>query len=87
MVKPIMLGDGTQVAVYSPSLEHRDVDINGRLWTEKSKGRGSILFDYFFLTEDANDEFLSIDHICPEEFPNILKASDHIPIVLDIGDE
>jgi len=87
MAKPIMLGDGIQVAIYSSTLEHRDVDINGQLWTEKSKQYGVIQFDYFFLTEGANDEFLSLDHIYPEEFSNILNASDHIPIVLDLGDE
>jgi len=88
MVKPIMLGDGTQVAIYSPTLEHRDVDINGELWTEKSKGHAPIQFDYFFLTEEgANNEFLELDHIYPEEFPNIPEASDHIPVVLDLGGE
>jgi len=87
MVKPITLGDGTQVAIHSGTLEHRDVDMNGELWTEKSKKYGVIQFDYFFLTEGANDEFLELDHIYPEEFPNILEASDHIPVVLDLGDE
>jgi len=81
------LGGGTQVAIFSPTLEHRDVDINGELWTEKSKEDGAIQFDYFFLTEGANEEFLSLDHIYPEEFPNILEASDHIPIVLDLEEE
>jgi len=87
MVKPITLGDGTQIEIYSPTLEHKDVDINGRLWTEKSKEYGAIQFDYFFLTEGANDEFLRIDHIYPEELVDILEASDHIPIVLDLRDE
>ena len=87
MVKPITLEDGTQIAIYSPTLEHRDVDINSNLWTEKSKEYGVIQFDYFFLTQGANDEFLRIDHIYPEEFVDILEASDHIPIVLDLGGE
>jgi len=87
MATPVTLEDGTQVAVYSSTLEHRDVDINGQLWTEKSKGHGVIQFDYFFLTQGANDELLALDHIYPEEFSNILKASDHIPIVLGLGDE
>jgi len=87
MVKPIMLGDGTQVVIYSPTLERRDLDINGQLWTEKSKDYGMIQFDYFFLTQGANDEFLRIDHVYPEEFSNILEASDHVPIVLGLGDE
>lgn len=87
MVKPITLGDGTQIEIYSSTLEHRDVDINGQLWTEKTEKYGAIQFDYFFLTQGANDEFLRIDHVYAEEFHNILKASDHIPIVLDLGDE
>lgn len=53
----------------------------------KSKEHGTIQFDYFFLTQGANDEFLQLDHIYPEEFPNILEASDHIPIVLELGNE
>ena len=84
MMKPIILADGTQVTIHSATLEYKDEDINGQLWTEKSKEYGVIQFDYFFLTEGANDEFLQLDHIYPEEFPSILKASDHIPIVLDI---
>jgi len=76
MVKPITLGDGTQIEIYSWTLEHRDVDINGQLWTEKSKKYGAIQFDYFFLTQGANDEFLRIDHVYPEEFPGILAAFD-----------
>lgn len=87
MVKPIVLEEGTQVAIYSSTLEHKNVDINDELWTEKSKKYGAIQFDYFFLTEGANDEFLRIDHIYPEEFPNILEGSDHIPVVLDLGNE
>ncbi|TES86614.1 hypothetical protein E3J95_01495 [Candidatus Aerophobetes bacterium] len=87
MAKPITLGDGTRVAIHSGTLEHRDVDMNGELWTEKSKGYAPILFDYFFLSEGASNEFLELDHIYPEEFPNLLEASDHIPIVLDLGDE
>ena len=87
MLKPIMLADGTQVAIHSPTLEEKDVDISGELWTEKTEKYGTIQFDYFFLTQGANDEFLRIDHVYAEEFHNILKASDHIPIVLDLGDE
>ncbi len=87
VVKPIMLGDRTQVAIYSSTLEHKDQDINGQLWTEKSKGHAPIQFDYFFLTQGANDEFVNLDHVYPEEFQNILRASDHIPIVLDLRDE
>ncbi len=87
MMKPIMLGDGGQVAIYSPTLERRDEDVNGQLWTEKSKGHDPILFDYFFLTQGANDEFLELDHLYPEEFPKVLEASDHIPIVLDLAEE
>lgn len=87
MVKPIMLGDGTQVAVYSPTLEHSDVDINGQLWTEKTEEYGTIQFDYFFLTQGADDEFLELDHVYPEEFPGVLEASDHLPIVLDLTEE
>ena len=85
MAKPITLEDGTQVGIYSPTLEHRDVDINSELWSEKSKKYGAVQFDYFFLTEGANNEFLELDHIYPEEFINILEASDHIPVVLDLG--
>lgn len=87
IARPIELSDGTQIVVHSTSLEHQDLDINGQLWTEKSKRYGVIQFDYFFLTEGANNEFLELDHIYPEEFSNILKASDHIPIVLDIRNE
>jgi len=87
MMKPITLGDGTEVTIHSPSLEYTDVDINEELWTEKSKGHGPIQFDYFFLAKGANDEFLQLDHVYPEEFHNILKASDHIRIVLDLGEE
>jgi len=61
--------------------------MNGKLWTEKSKQYPPVLFDYFFLVEGAYSEFLKLDHIYPEEFPNILEASDHIPVVLDLGDE
>ncbi|GAI09379.1 unnamed protein product, partial [marine sediment metagenome] len=35
----------------------------------------------------ANDEFLRVDHIYPEEFTGVLKASDHVPIVLKVGTE
>ena len=82
-----MFGKWDTSAIYSPTSENSDLDINGQLWTEKSEGHPAILFDYFFLTEGANEEFLQLDHIYPEEFSNILEASDHIPIVLDLGDE
>jgi len=55
------------------------------LWTEKSGKYPPVLFDYFFLTEGTYNEFLDLDHIYPEEFPNILEVSDHIPIVLKLG--
>jgi len=82
-----MFGKWDTSAIYSPTSENRDLDINGQLWTEKSKGHAPIQFDYFFLTQGANNEFLELDHIYPEEFPDVLGASDHIPIVLDLGDE
>jgi len=85
--RAIELSDGTEIVVHSVSLKHQDLDINGELWTEKSKGYEPIQFDYFFLTEGANDEFLELDHIYPEEFPNVLEASDHIPIILDLRNE
>jgi len=54
----------------------------------KKSGRyPPVLFDYFFLTEGAYDEFLGLDHIYPEESPDILEVSDHIPVVLDLDDE
>ena len=87
MSKPLKLKDGTTVRIYNATLMHKDKDINGKLWTEKSGRYPPVLFDYFFLTEGAYDEFLSLDHIYPEEFPNILEVSDHIPIVLDLDDE
>ena len=59
-------------------------NINGKLWTEKSGRYPPVLFDYFFLTEGAHDEFLNLDHIYPEEFPSILEASDHIPVILEV---
>jgi len=69
------------------TLMHKDKDINGKLWTEKNRRYPSVLFDYFFLTEGTYNEFLDLDHIYPEEFPDILKASDHITAVLDLDDE
>jgi len=84
MGKPLRLKDGTIVRMYNVTLMHKDKDINGKLWTEKSGRYLSVLFDYFFLTEGAYDEFLSLDHIYPEEFSNILEASDHIPLALEI---
>jgi len=53
---------------------------------EKNGRYPLVLFDYSFLTEGAHDEFLGLDHIYPEEFPNILEASDHILVVLDLMD-
>lgn len=85
MVKCIPLDDGTEVQVYSPMLAYSDRGANGELWTERTKKFGSVLLDYFFLTEGVNDEFIGIDHIYPEELTDILDASDHIPIVLDLG--
>jgi len=87
MGKPIILEDGTKVQMYNVTLMHEDKDINGKLWTEKSGRYPPVLFDYFFLTEGAHNEFLNIDHIYPEEYPNILEVSDHIPVVLDLDDE
>jgi len=87
MAEPIMLGGETPVVIHNATLEHKDVDINGQLWTEKSKKYGAVQFDYFFVTEGTNDEFLQLNHVYPEEFPNIIEASDHIPIVLDLSDE
>jgi len=52
----------------------------------KSGRHPPVLFDYFFLTEGAHNEFLDLDHIYPEEFPNILEASDHIPVILEVGE-
>jgi len=65
----------------------KDKDQNEKLWSEKSGSHPQILFDYFFLTTGAWEEFKKIDHIYPEEFSNIMDASDHIPIVLDLKDE
>ena len=86
MVKSIVLDDGTEVEVYSPTLVYSDRDADGELWTERTKKFGSVLFDYFFLTEGANDDFVAIDHIYPEEFSDIPVVSDHIPIILDLQD-
>jgi len=36
MGKPIILEDRTKVQMYNVTLKHKDVDINGKLWTEKS---------------------------------------------------
>jgi len=87
MSKPLRLKDGTTVRMYNVTLMHKDKDINGKLWTEKSGRYPPVLFDYFFLTEGAHNEFLSLDHIYPEEFANILEASDHIPVILEINNE
>ena len=54
------------------------------VWTEKTKEYGKVLFDYFFLTEGVEEEFIEIDHLYPEEFENIEKASDHIPVVVEL---
>jgi len=84
MSKPLRLKDGTEIKMYNVTLMYKDKDINGKLWTEKSGRYPPVLFDYFFLTEGAHDEFLNLDHIYPEESTNILDASDHIPVVLEL---
>ncbi len=80
-----------ETLVYNSKDGHNLIDVTidkiSELWTEKTKEFGSVLFDYFFLTEGANEELIGIDHIYPEEFLNILEASDHISIALDLGDE
>lgn len=85
MERPIELSSGEKVKIYCATLLHKDTDISGKLWTEKSENYSPVLFDYFFLTEGAYDEFLSLDHVYPEEFVGILEASDHIPVVLNLG--
>ncbi len=87
MMIPVILPDEIEVAVYGPTLDSSDLDVNGELWTEKTKDYGTVLFDYFFLTEGAEEDFIGIDHVYPEEFEGIEEASDHIPIVLDLGRE
>ena len=87
MSKAVKLKDGTEIRMYNVTLIHKNKDINGKLWTEKSGRYPPVLFDYFFLTEGAYNEFLNIDHIYPEEFTDVLEASDHIPIVLDLEEE
>jgi len=84
MMTPIILPDEIEVAVYSPTLDSSDLDVNGELWTEKTEDYGAVLFDYFFLTEGANEEFVGIDHVYPEEFEGIEEASDHIPVVVEL---
>jgi len=84
MSKPLRLKDGTEIRMYNVTLMHKDEDMNGKLWTEKSNQYPPVLFDYFFLTEGAYEEFCSLDHIYPEEFADILEASDHIPVALEI---
>ena len=54
------------------------------VWTEKTDDYGAVLFDYFFLTEGASEEFVEIDHVYPEEFEGIEEASDHIPVVVEL---
>jgi len=73
--------------VLRPAKKKRKIENTCSGFQRVSKGHAPILFDYFFLTQGANDEFLRIDHIYPEEFPDILEASDHIPIVLDLAEE
>ena len=87
MMTPITLPGEIEVAVYSPTLDSSDLDANGELWTEKTEDYGAVLFDYFFLTEGAEEEFIEIDHVYPEEFEDIEEASDHIPVVLDLDSE
>ncbi len=85
MMTPVTLPDEIEVAVYSPTLDSSDLDVNGELWTEKTEDYGAVLFDYFFLTEGASEEFVGIDHVYPEEFEGIEAASDHLPVLLDMG--
>lgn len=54
------------------------------VWTEKTKEYGKVLFDYFFLTEEAGGEFVGIDHVYPKEFEDIGEGSDHIPVVVEL---
>ena len=85
MMTPIILPGEIEVAVYSPTLDSSDLDVNGELWTEKTEEYGAVLFDYFFLTEGVEEEFIGIDHVYPEEFEDIEKASDHIPVVVELN--
>ena len=87
MRKPIVLSDGKEAAIICPTVEQSDLDLNGEVWTEKTNEYEKVLFDYFFLTEGVWEELIGIDHVYPEEFEDIEKASDHIPIVLDLGHE
>ena len=87
MVEPIVLSSGLTVEIHNATLEHKDLDQNEALWTEKSKSHDPILFDYFFLSRGAWNEFETLDHVYPEEFINIMEASDHIPIMLDLKKE
>lgn len=84
MMTPITLPDEIEVAVYSPTLNSSDLDVNGELWTEKTEEYGAVLFDYFFLMEGTSEEFVGIDHVYPEEFEGIEEASDHIPVVVEL---
>ncbi len=85
MMKTIVLDDGTEAHMYSPTLEESDLDENSELWTERTDTYGSVLFDYFFLTEGAREEFAGIDHVYPEEFEDIGEASDYLLVLLDMG--
>ena len=87
MMMPIILPGEIEVAVYSPTLENSDLDLNGEVWTEKTKEYGKVLFDYFFLTEGAEEEFIGIDHVYPEEFEGIEEASDHIPVAVELDEK
>jgi endonuclease/exonuclease/phosphatase family metal-dependent hydrolase len=87
MTEPIQLDSGQGIEIRNATLEHKDKDQNSNLWTEKSGAHPPVLFDYFFLSKGAWEEFKKIDHIYPEEFVNIMKASDHIPVILDLKDE
>ncbi len=87
MVQPIQLNENQNIEIHNATLTHKDLDENGELWSEKSGSHPQILFDYFFLLQGAWEEFKKIDYIYPEEFSNILKSSDHIPVVLDLKEE
>lgn len=80
----IEIEDEEEVKIKCATLEDKDKDENGELWSEESS-HGKILFDYFFLTEGVWDKFKDIDHIYPEEFVNIKKGSDHIPVIIKIN--
>lgn len=86
MMKTIVLDEGKEVRIICPTVEQSDLDADGEVWTEKTKDYGKVLFDYFFLTEGANEGFVGIDHVYPEEFEDIGEASDHIPVVVKLDE-